>query len=284
MTPEEFVEGLLGQFKAQGEQAAQTDRIGPDYIEAIDEGGFSSSVLERAYRSILRGHLTPWLPKVAECLRYCQDAKDAEAWERQRAARKDNAPPDTGPAGIERRPDGGVATTVAFTRKIHMACGKTENAEKFKFVWAIVKERYAGLSTAKLEARLISAARFLSKGHPPRAAVEMAFEEEAGEGARKMGGDPWSAERIEEADGLIQSDLGRQAAQEGWIIALHDYCRENRELPGIDRAVKLRKAAFARKAQREEWSRAGQFPRILEPVARALSAKQSRLTRIAEAA
>jgi hypothetical protein len=281
MTPIEFIEGLLRQFKAQAQdENIQRDELFADYLEAVEEGAFSPTVLARAYRSILRGHLTPWLPKVAECLRYCQDAKDAEAWERQRS----DPPPDTGPAGVERRPDGGIATTVAFTRKIHLACGKTENAEKFKFVWAIVKERYAGLSMAKLETRLIAAARFLSKGHTPREAVEKAFTEEAGEGARKMGGDPWSSERIEEADRLIQSDLGRQAAQEGWIVALHDYCRENRELPGIDRAAKLRKAAFERIAQREEWALAGRFPKIIEPVARAMAAKQARLTRIAEAA
>lgn len=278
MTPENFIEGLLSQFKAQAQDEGQTDRLFADYLQAVREEGFSAPVLDRAYKIILRQHLTPWLPKVAEVLRYCQAAKDAEAWEKQKRSEPD---PDPASFGIERGPGGSIATTVAFTRKIHRACGKTENAEKFKFVWRIVKEEYAGLSLTKLEVRLLAAARFLSMGHPPREAVEKAFTEEAGEGARKVGGDPWSADRVAEADELIRSDIGRQAAHEGWIVALHDYCRENRELPGIDRAGRLRKAALRRAAQREEWASLGVSPKILAPVARAMDAKRARLTRIA---
>ena len=41
----------------------------------------------------------------------------------------------------------------------------------------------------------------------------------------------WSKPRIEKADELINSDIGRRAANEGWIIALHDYCRERCDIP-----------------------------------------------------
>jgi hypothetical protein len=278
MTPAQFIEGLLRQFKAQAQQEDQTELLAAEYCEAIEEEKFSEAVIDRAYKTILRQHLSLWLPKVAEVLRYCQDAKDAEAWKQQKRGDPD---PATGQSGIERDSGGSISTTVAFTRKIHRACGKTENAEKFKFVWQIVKENHSRLSLAKLEVRLLAAARFLSRGIGPREAVEMAFAEEAGEGARKVGGDPWSDERVEEADDLIQSDLGRQAAQEGWIIALHDYCRENRELPGVDRAAKIRASAFKRAAQREEWSHLGRASLVLAPVVRAMTKKRDRLTHIA---
>jgi len=37
--------------------------------------------------------------------------------------------------------------------------------------------------------------------------------------------------RVRLADDLINCSLGRQAAQEGWILALHDFARENGKLP-----------------------------------------------------
>jgi hypothetical protein len=282
MTPDAFVDGLLGQFKAQSQEEAQESSLFADYLGAIEEDGFAPPVLKRAYKAILRNHMTPWLPKVAEVLRYCRDARDAEAFDRIRSGGKEEARSES--AGVERGPGGSISTTVAFTRKIHRACGKTENAEKFRFVWVLVKENYAHLPLTKLEARLIAAARFLSQGCTPAAAVQKAFDEDAGEGARKVGGDPWTAERVEEADRLIQSDVGVRAAQEGWIIALHDWCRENRELPGVDRAAKIRAAALQRAEQRAEWARTAEgTPRSLSATAveRARQAKDGRLAKVA---
>ena len=52
--------------------------------------------------------------------------------------------------------------------------------------------------------------------------------------------DEWSKERIVLADRLIQSLMGRQAAEEGWIMRLHDFCRENSRLPDEHEARQVR--------------------------------------------
>ena len=41
----------------------------------------------------------------------------------------------------------------------------------------------------------------------------------------------WTREAIAKADVLIQSDLGKIAAQQGWIGALHTFCRKHGHLP-----------------------------------------------------
>ena len=43
--------------------------------------------------------------------------------------------------------------------------------------------------------------------------------------------DEWSRERRKLAHDLKRSDLGRQAAREGWIVALWNFCRRNQRLP-----------------------------------------------------
>jgi hypothetical protein len=48
----------------------------------------------------------------------------------------------------------------------------------------------------------------------------------------EMKGDPsWSKEAIAHADRLVNCELGRRAAHEGWILGLHDYCRKHGALP-----------------------------------------------------
>lgn len=41
----------------------------------------------------------------------------------------------------------------------------------------------------------------------------------------------WSPEAMAQARRLIQSEMGRKAAREGWILSLHDYCRKHGDLP-----------------------------------------------------
>lgn len=41
----------------------------------------------------------------------------------------------------------------------------------------------------------------------------------------------WSPERVKAADEMIVSDIGRRAGDEGWILALWDFCREQQRLP-----------------------------------------------------
>jgi hypothetical protein len=53
----------------------------------------------------------------------------------------------------------------------------------------------------------------------------------------------WSAEAIAIADRLIVSDLGRQAADEGWITQLHDHCRNARRLPTARQIADMKREA-----------------------------------------
>lgn len=53
----------------------------------------------------------------------------------------------------------------------------------------------------------------------------------------------WSQEAIAAANRLIQSEMGRQAAREGWITQLHDYCRGARSLPDASMVYRLQSAA-----------------------------------------
>lgn len=41
----------------------------------------------------------------------------------------------------------------------------------------------------------------------------------------------WTAERFAQADVLVRSELGKHAADEGWISPLWDFCREKLRLP-----------------------------------------------------
>jgi len=62
----------------------------------------------------------------------------------------------------------------------------------------------------------------------------------------------WTGDVLKLADSLIQSDLGRQAADEGWVHSLWDFCRVNRRLPtgyeiaACQRHAKEFDAAYAR--------------------------------------
>lgn len=94
--------------------------------------------------------------------------------------------------------------------------------------------------------------------------------------------DPWSPERIKLANGMMKSDLGQQAAAEGWIVSLHDFCREQARLPNRFEAEKVRSAALQRKAEREERERNfGGNPRMIQAVAKAMEAKRARLSALA---
>lgn len=57
--------------------------------------------------------------------------------------------------------------------------------------------------------------------------------------------DEWSAERAALADELICCDMGRTAAREGWIIGMHDFCREAGRAPDIHEAREIRRVCAA---------------------------------------
>jgi len=166
----EFVDGIFRHFKAKiPENEDQAQLLYSDYVEIIEDGEFSSLVLDRAFKAILRNHLAPWLPSVAECLRECKKIKDEEAFRKQQAEEIRAEEP-----GIERISTG-IATTKAFTRKIHRACGK--EAYRFIDVWKIVKAKCQHLPDDKLASGLLYAARLLCQGRAPHDAVRCAFPE-----------------------------------------------------------------------------------------------------------
>jgi hypothetical protein len=41
----------------------------------------------------------------------------------------------------------------------------------------------------------------------------------------------WTSDALRTSSGLIRSDMGREAAKDGWITQLHDFCRQKRRLP-----------------------------------------------------
>ena len=94
--------------------------------------------------------------------------------------------------------------------------------------------------------------------------------------------DPWSPERVHLADGMMRSEIGREAAREGWIVSLHDFCREDGRLPNKFEAERVRSAALARKAERERREREfGGNPKLIQVVAKAMEAKRARLSALA---
>ena len=50
----------------------------------------------------------------------------------------------------------------------------------------------------------------------------------------------WSPESISKAYKLIVSDVGRRAADEGWILSLWDFCRKNHRLPNASEQVTIK--------------------------------------------
>jgi len=53
----------------------------------------------------------------------------------------------------------------------------------------------------------------------------------------------WSKEAIALADTLIRCPLGSQAANEGWVLGLHSFCRKHRRLPNDHEIGALRLSA-----------------------------------------
>lgn len=168
MNSVEFVKGLFRQFKAEmPKEEDQAQLLYADYVEIIEDEGFPEAVLSRAFRELLRSHESPWLPKIAECLRHCRKIRDEEAYRKQQT--EEFAAEG---CGIERL-SMGIATTKAFTKKIHRACGK--EAYRFIDVWKIVKAEHWHLPDEEIASGLLYAARLLCQGRAPREAARCAF-------------------------------------------------------------------------------------------------------------
>ncbi len=163
----EFIKGLVRHFtEFQNPSKDDIALTRADYAYALAD--FSPSVLEEAFHRLICEHANPWVPKVAECVRYCKKVKDEQAFRKQQTEELKEEP------GIERLSTG-IATTKKFTRKIHMACGK--EAHRFIDVWKPVKAKCSHLPDDRLASGLLYAARLLCQGRAPHDAVRCAFPE-----------------------------------------------------------------------------------------------------------
>ena len=93
----------------------------------------------------------------------------------------------------------------------------------------------------------------------------------------------WTEAAIARADRMIQSDMGREAAQEGWITGLHDHCRRNhvmptpREVASLKRAAREFEEAYAIACRGD----CGELSRRLVELGDSALARRERLARIA---
>lgn len=81
------------------------------------------------------------------------------------------------------------------------------------------------------------------------------------------------------ADSLVNSEIGRQAAREGWILSLHDFCRTNYRLPSGIEIDRCRRSAqdMDRAYVEAETGRAGELSRSLAGLGRTMLARRDAL-------
>ena len=93
----------------------------------------------------------------------------------------------------------------------------------------------------------------------------------------------WTGEAIGKSNFLIQSDMGRQAADEGWIGALHDHCRVHRTLPTPSEVsvLKAKSKATDRAYQDCVERRGGMFGKDLANLGASIMEKRRQLGEIA---
>lgn len=93
----------------------------------------------------------------------------------------------------------------------------------------------------------------------------------------------WTGDAIRTANDLIHSDLGRRAADEGWIGAMHDHIRVHRSLPTPSEvAVLKQQAAATDQAYRDcVEGRGGVFGEALANFGATIMAKRRQLADIA---
>lgn len=92
----------------------------------------------------------------------------------------------------------------------------------------------------------------------------------------------WDRERIIAANKLMNSDIGRQACEEGWQITLWDFLRENKRLPEIAEWQTLRARSLANWAETDAYMASnGSLTRIIKPLYDAFQKRRKLLKKIA---
>lgn len=89
---------------------------------------------------------------------------------------------------------------------------------------------------------------------------------------------PWAGWRVKLANDLMRTEMGRQAAREGWNGVLWNFARENQRLPTDEHELRMVKGAAARfaKVLRDcEEGRGGEFGKPLAALGRSIQAKHA---------
>lgn len=120
----------------------------------------------------------------------------------------------------------------------------------------------------------------------PSVSVMLGACEEAREAMspRRQEKDPyeaWSPARVSEADRMLNCDLGREAAADGWVFAMHSFIRENRRLPNRGEIGRLKAISvdFDEKLKDCVEGRGGQFGDALIRLGTSMLERRSELAK-----
>lgn len=93
----------------------------------------------------------------------------------------------------------------------------------------------------------------------------------------------WSKQVIAKADNLIRCDLGSRAANEGWILSLHDFCRNKQRLPvNHEIAGCMNSAKEFDNAYRQAQELGGSMGHSLVKLGNAMLARRDRCARVTD--
>lgn len=133
-----------------------------------------------------------------------------------------------------------VSTNVMMAKLgVHYGLPDKDAAQAAKII-----AEYARLMSGYSDNELSAAADLVLKRHRYRtwpsiaeciAALEdyrrSVHEKNAPEVARQFAYPEWSKGRIAKADEMVNCAMGQRAASEGWVLGLHDFCRNHERLP-----------------------------------------------------
>lgn len=96
---------------------------------------------------------------------------------------------------------------------------------------------------------------------------------------RTSTGDEWTSERVKLAYDLIKSGMGKEAARDGWVLALWNFARKNQRLPSGSEINACKREAEEFNAAYAECVKGG-WPeaRALEKLGSSMLAKREKLS------
>lgn len=109
-----------------------------------------------------------------------------------------------------------------------------------------MRKALAGWDKATLDVaadRLAKTCKFFPKPAEVIEVCEQIAAERAKPQPNEASRGPWSGDAFRDANRLINSPMGKEAAKDGWIGQLHDFCREARKLPNASQIAHLKREA-----------------------------------------